>query len=316
MKPVPMRDAILRRLLSKLQAGDERLVLLSCDFGSPVIDAIKGEFPARFINVGIAEQNLVNVATGLALEGFLPVCYAIAPFITMRCYEQIRVNLGILGGLRKLDAMLLGVGAGFSYPVSGPTHQALEDISIMSAIPGLETLSPCDAVSAAALFEFASSGGIHYMRLDGKAFPALHGDFDSNLAKAGFKELHGGSSICLVATGYMTQKAIAARDLLKAKGLDIGVVDVFRLQGFDADALASSLSKYKALISLEEAFVGAGGLDSKIMRLIVERLPGMRFKPFGLSRSYLFDIGDREALHGAYGAGMDSLLAAAQGLVS
>ena len=102
---------------------DEIIFFVSADFGSPVLDDIRADFPDRFLNVGIAEQNLINVSAGLALEGFTVFAYAIAPFITMRCFEQLRVNLALLSEVRDMNVNLIGVGAGYSYVVSGPTHQ-------------------------------------------------------------------------------------------------------------------------------------------------------------------------------------------------
>ncbi|MGA0345618.1 MAG: hypothetical protein ACO3N9_03645 [Alphaproteobacteria bacterium] len=129
-KPIAMRDALLEKIWQRM-AHDETVFFVSSDFGSPVLDKIRSDFGERFINVGIAEQNLINVSAGLALEGFNVFSYAIAPFITMRCFEQNRVNLALLSEARKINVNLIGVGAGYSYVVSGPTHQSYEDITIM-----------------------------------------------------------------------------------------------------------------------------------------------------------------------------------------
>ena len=112
-KPIAMRDALLERIW-KSMGSDQKIFFLSADFGSPVLDKIRADFPDRFINVGVAEQNLINVAAGLALEGYKVFAYAIAPFITMRCCEQIRVNLALLSSVRKMNVNLIGVGAGYS----------------------------------------------------------------------------------------------------------------------------------------------------------------------------------------------------------
>jgi len=119
---IRMRDAFLRSVKDRMAAEND-IFFLTADFGSPVLDDVQSAFSNRFVNVGISEQNLINVATGIALEGFRVVAYAIAPFITMRCLEQIRVNLAILSQIRPMNVTLAGVGAGYSYEVSGPTHQ-------------------------------------------------------------------------------------------------------------------------------------------------------------------------------------------------
>ena len=133
-KPIAMRDALLERIWLSMR-DDESIFFTCADFGSPVLDKIREQFPDRFINVGIAEQNLINVSAGLAIEGYKVFAYAIAPFITMRCYEQIRVSLALLSVVRPMNVNLIGVGAGYSYVVSGPTHQCYEDLTIMRALP-------------------------------------------------------------------------------------------------------------------------------------------------------------------------------------
>jgi transketolase len=147
-----MRDAFLERVWRAM--GEDESIFFTCaDFGSPVLDKIREQFPDRFVNVGIAEQNLINVSAGLAIEGYKVFAYAIAPFITMRCYEQIRVSLALLSVVRPMNVNLVGVGAGYSYVVSGPTHQCYEDLSIMRALPNFSIYSPADHVTAAALFD-------------------------------------------------------------------------------------------------------------------------------------------------------------------
>ena len=120
LKPSAMRDAFLRQILARME-NDDRVFFVSADFGSPVLDHIRKNYPDRFINVGVAEQNLINVSAGLAIEGFKVFAYAIAPFITMRCFEQLRVDLALLSEVRTMNVDLIGVGAGYSYVVSGPT---------------------------------------------------------------------------------------------------------------------------------------------------------------------------------------------------
>src|SRR6266536_2150879 len=150
VKPRAMRDALLEQIHGAM-ASDPTIFFASADFGSPVLDRIRADHPKRFVNVGIAEQNLINISAGLALEGFTVFAYAIAPFITMRCFEQIRVNLALLSEVRELNVNLIGVGAGYSYVVSGPTHQCYEDLTLMRALPNMQILSPSDHVAAAAL---------------------------------------------------------------------------------------------------------------------------------------------------------------------
>lgn len=170
IKPLAMRDVFIERIWRSM--AEDRQVFFTCaDFGSPVLDKVRADFPDRFVNVGIAEQNLINVSAGLALEGFTVFAYAIAPFITMRCYEQVRVSLALLSEVRPMNVNLIGVGAGYSYVVSGPTHQCYEDITLMRALPNFQVLSPADHVTTAALFDGClQTTGPKYLRLTHRYF--------------------------------------------------------------------------------------------------------------------------------------------------
>ena len=125
-----MRDALIEQIYEKMYDND-RIFFVSADMGAPALDKLREDFKDRFVNVGIAEQNLVNVSTGLALEGFTVYAYAIAGFLTMRAYEQIRINLALSAQRKEINVNLIGVGAGVSYDVSGPTHHCFEDLTIM-----------------------------------------------------------------------------------------------------------------------------------------------------------------------------------------
>src|SRR4030043_1921021 len=144
-EPRVLRDIFIEKIHKKMET-DESIFFLSADFGSPALDSLRDEFKNRFINVGIAEQNLINVASGLALEGYTVYAYAIAPFLTMRAYEQIRQNLAISSQIRPVNVNLIGVGAGLSYDVTGPTHHCLEDACIMRVLPNFVVFSPADYV--------------------------------------------------------------------------------------------------------------------------------------------------------------------------
>src|SRR5436190_13891823 len=180
-KSKAMRDALLASIYEAMLHDDD-IFFVTADFGSPVLDKIRTDRSDRFINVGIAEQNLINVSAGLALEGFKVFAYAIAPFITMRCFEQIRVNLALLSEVRELNVNLIGVGAGYSYVVSGPTHQCYEDLTLMRALPNMQVLSPSDHVAAAALASRCRARpGPKYVRLDAQVLPVLYDEADFTL---------------------------------------------------------------------------------------------------------------------------------------
>lgn len=300
--PKAMRDTLLQAVYEAMR-DDSEVFFVSADFGSPVLDKIRGDYHDRFINVGIAEQNLINVTAGLALEGFKVFAYAIAPFITMRCFEQIRVSLALLSELRPMNVNLIGVGAGYSYVVSGPTHQCYEDLSLMRTLPNMTIFSPADQFSAAALVaKCLQKGGPKYIRLDAQALPTLYHAGLPNLDD-GFALHRQGDQVCLVATGYMVHTALRAAGKLAAMGISVGVVDLFGITGFDAEKLNAVLSGYCGVVTLEEAFSGRGGLDAMMFNHLAHHGLRQPLLNIGVEGGYRFEIGERDLLHEQVGIG-------------
>lgn len=298
-----MRDTFLTRLLQKMRE-EKDIALLSADFGAPAIDTIRAEFPDRFFNTGIAEQNLINLATGFALEGYRVVAYAIAPFITMRCFEQIRVNLAILSQLRPMNVTLVGVGAGFSYDVSGPTHHCIEDLAIMSTLPNLAVYSPSDHSQAPLLADHClSQPGVKYLRFDAKPhLPVAEEDCAESVTK-GFRVLHSGQHIALVCTGYMTHVAKSLLPELAARGIAPTLIDLLAYNCADKQALQSALGDSKHVFLIQEALVSAGA-----QTLLGGLEPYQRLEVIAARPHYSFEIGSREAIHEACGLGRQHIL--------
>jgi len=292
-----MRDSFLASLYEKMK-NDKSIIFISADFGAPILDKIREDYPKRFINVGIAEQNLVNVATGLALEGFTIYVYAIAPFITMRCYEQIRVNVSILSQIRPMNINFIGVGAGVSYAMSGPTHHCLEDLSIMKTLPNMEVFSPSDYMVAQSYVDRTLSiKKPKYIRFDAKPMSALEDrieNFDD-----GFRVLKNGKKLAIISTGYMSQKTI---DIIK--DFDILLVDLYFLNTYNKNKLEKVLEEIDTILTIEEGFKNSGGLDSEI---------NFNFKDktiinMGFEKKYTFDIGSREFIHEKNGIGQNNII--------
>lgn len=307
IKPRAMRDTFLQAVYEEM-VRDSELFFVSADFGSPVLDKIRADCPDRFINVGIAEQNLINVSAGLALEGFKVFAYAIAPFITMRCFEQIRVNLALMSEVRSMNVNLIGVGAGYSYVVSGPTHQCYEDITLMRSMPNMRVFSISDQLLASEMPAHGlKSQGPKYFRLDAQVLPVL---YQNNLPDipSGFSVHLNGSRICLVATGYMVHTALKAAAKLKDLGIDVGVVDIFDMTTFDREKFNQHLAKYQAVVSMEEGFAGRGGLDAMMFDNIIRHRLKIDMLNIGVEGGYRFEIGDRETLHEQVGIGVNALV--------
>ena len=307
-RPRTMRDAVIEQIIAAMEQ-DRGIFFLSADLGAPSLDKLRARFPERFINVGIAEQNLINVATGLALEGYTVFAFAISAFLSMRCFEQIRINLAILSQLRKINVNLLGIGAGLSYDLAGPSHHCLEDVGTLRTLPNLTLLSPSDPALAAALIPYVlGRPEPKYLRLDSKPLIDLGPAPGASGLERGFRELCRGGRICLVATGFMTQKALSLKNALLARGIEIGVVDLFRLNGFGIEALRETLRGYSDLITLEEGFLGCGGLEQIVSDFLRDTGGATLARAFGISREYRFEVGDREHLHFLAGCGEPAIL--------
>ena len=286
-----MRDVLIEKIHERMK-DDENIFFLSADLGAPQLDKLRTDHKDRFINVGIAEQNLVNIAAGLALEGFTVYAYAIATFLSMRAFEQIRNNLSLLGQTRKINVNLIGVGGGLSYDVAGPSHHCLEDISVIRTLPNIDIFSPSDFVLVEKYFEkTVSEKRPKYLRFDGKPVPAIYSGVKDLKIEKGFYELSKGKDICLVTTGHMTHKALRLAKRLAEEKVDIGVVDVFLLRPFDAEGFYRSIRGYKTLITLEEGFIEKGGLDSLISSVLCGRDSGIKLKRLGFSDTHVFKVG-------------------------
>lgn len=295
-KIMTMRDVLIEQIYQRMKE-DDTIFFVSADLGAPALDKLRRDFKDRFVNVGIAEQNLVNVATGLALEGFTVFAYAIACFLSMRAYEQIRINLALSSQHKRINVNLIGVGSGVSYDMSGPSHHCLEDLAIIRTLPNITLFSPSDNVMTEKFTDYSiATKSPKYIRLDGKPLPRIYEEYTEFEWEKGFYELEEGDDICIVSTGYMTHKALKiSKKLNKKKRL--GVVDIFLLKPIDEKSLFVKLQKYKYIITLEEGFVGKGGLDSLVSNILRDYGDDIKLGSMGFNDRYLFEYGSRESLY-------------------
>ena len=308
MTSMVMRDALINRLYEKMKI-DTSIFFVSADFGSPALDKLREDFPERFINVGIAEQNLISVAVGMALEGFNVYAYAIAPFLSMRGYEQMRTSVAIMSQVRKININFISVGAGLSYDVTGPTHHCLEDSCIMNVLPNFLIFSPSDSILTEKFVEFANENCFpKYIRLDGKAQPLIYSDNRKVLLDQTFHELRKGKDICIISTGYMTHKAIRIADRLEEKNISAGIIDVYILKPVNDVELLKIIKGYNHVVTMEESFLNKGSLDTIVERICFENRVCVKMNKIGFKDKYVFDVGDREYLYEKNGIGEQDIL--------
>lgn len=311
-----MRNVYIRKVL-KSMASRKDIYFLSADFGAPMLDEIKNRYPDQFINVGIAEQNLINVSAGMAFEGMTVHAYAISSFLAARAFEQVKINLSLHSQCRDLNVNLVGVGAGLSYDISGPTHHCLEDLAVVNSLPGITLFSPSDWMLVDKFHDYAlAHNRPKYLRLEGKEVPPLYGRLPGVRVEDCFCELKKGGEVCIVSTGFMTHVALDAVKLSEGNGLRPGLIDLFLLKPLDERRLAETISRYKHVITVEEGFIGKGGMDSIILNLLNAHCRGIGMSALGFPDKYVFERGNRAYLHKLYGidaAGISRLVARVSG---
>ena len=258
-----MRTALVETLC-ELAQEDDRVMLLTADLGWGALEPFAKAFPRRFINVGVAEQNMIGVATGLALEGAVPFAYSIATFATLRCYEQFRDG----PVLHRLPVRLLGVGGGFAYGHAGPTHHALEDLCVTRALPGVAVIAPADsAQTRSALRATLNLPGPVYLRIDKNERPDLSG-LDGRFALDRPELVRPGRDLLLLATGSIVVEALTAADALEARGVSAAVAVLAHLPFSPGPALARLLRGFSTVVTVEEGSV-SGGLGALAAEAVV-----------------------------------------------
>lgn len=289
-----MRDALLECIYEEMR-DNSNIYFLTADFGAPILDKIRNDYKNRFINVGVAEQNLINISSGLASEGYDVYAFAIAPFITMRCYEQIRINLALTASLKKINVNLIGVGAGVSYDVSGPTHHCLEDLSIMSLLPNFTIFSPSDVTLVKKFFkQTLKNKNPKYLRFDSKALGIIDEKFFNFNFLDGFRLIKNESEKCMVTTGYMSHVARRVNNRIKKK---VDIIDFYNLKKFNENKLISFLKKYKKIITLEESFEKYGAIENIIKTKMINYKKDIKYNFMGFKNEYTFEVGDRNFIH-------------------
>lgn len=258
-----MRKAFIQSLVA-LAERDPRVVLLTGDLGFTVVEDFAERFPDRFVNVGVAEQNMVGIATGLAEAGFVPFTYSIATFATMRPYEFIR-NGPLLHGL---PVRVIGVGTGLDYGVNGITHYALEDVALMRVQPKMMVVAPADPDQARAAVTATSEvlGPIYFRVGKGaESIPELGGRFSPGRAEL----LRDGGDIAIIALGPATRTALDAADLLAETGIDAAVAAVTSFNPSPTADIADLLDHVPVAITVEAHYLN-GGLGSFVAEVVAE----------------------------------------------
>ena len=305
-----MRKAALNMVL-ELARRDERVVFIGSDLGAGVLDAFKREIPERFFMEGISEAQVVGMAAGMALEGKVVYVNTIATFLTRRCFEQVVLDLC----LHRAQVRLIGSGGGLVYAPLGPTHEAIEDLAILRALPGMTILAPADAGEMQRLMPLTlDHPGPIYIRL-GKGGDPVVTDPAEPFAIGRIYPLRPGRDLAFVTTGITGRMALDAAAQLEQAGLSAAVLHVPTLKPLDVPALRAYLEPFPAVLSLEE-HVLTGGLGSAVAEVLAEAgYPApKRFRRLALPDAFCEHYGSQASLMARCGLSVDSAVAAARQL--
>jgi transketolase len=256
-------------VLEELAAQDQRVcAVINDSLSSAKLKSFKTKYPDRFINVGIAEQNLVGVGCGLANSGMIPYLCAASCFLTARAMEQIKVDLAY----SKTNVRLCAMSPGMAYGQLGPTHHSIEDLAWMRVLPNLTVIVPADPVETAAVMRYSLvHEGPMFLRIARLPVPRVHGDdYEFRLGKA--VRLREGSDVTLIANGLMVCRALDAAKALEVRGISARVLNMSTLKPLDHEAILDAARTTRGIVTAEEA-LAAGGLGGAIAEVLAQQHP-------------------------------------------
>jgi transketolase len=306
-----MRMAYVDTLMA-LAENNKNIVVLEADLMSCTNTGIfKKTYPDRFINCGIAEANMVGIASGLSTLGKIPFAAGFGCFSSRRVFDQFFLS----ANYARLNVKLTGTDPGVTAAYNGGTHMPFEELALMRVVPGLTVLEPSDPSSCAAFVRLmAEEYGCHYLRIPRKPVPYLYPETEVfKFGKA--KVLKEGKDICFMALGsLMVNQSLKAAETLAASGISAGVLDILCLKPIDRDAILEQAGKVRAVISAENAQI-AGGLGSAVAEILAENGCKCKFARIGI-RDEFGEVGTQDYLVDRYGLDVGSLVKKAQELLA
>lgn len=306
-----MRTAFFESLV-ELAARDERIMLMTGDLGFGVIETFARAYPGRFINAGVAEQNMTGVATGLALSGKIVFTYSIANFPTLRCLEQIRNG----PCYHKANVKVVSVGGGLIYGSLGMSHHATEDLAVMRALPNLTVVAPGDpAETTAATAALAGMDGPAYLRLGRAGEPRVHEQpVALSIGKA--LTLRDGADLTLISTGGMLFTASRVADQLQVRGISCRLLSMHTVKPLDVEAVKAAASETGLVVTIEEHSI-TGGLGGAVAEVMAEYpAKGAVLKRIGLPSAFFARAGSRDYLAAQNGLSVEAIVSSVTALCS
>lgn len=290
-----VRKAFVKKL-TELVLNNKNIYLLTGDLGFSIFDEFKIKFPDNYINIGISEANMIGMAAGMAMCGKQVFVYSIIPFITFRCFEQIRNDIC----LQNLPITIIGVGEGLSYGTSGPTHHSIEDIGVMSSLPNMVVISPGDPIEVEKLVDQTLNlGSPCYMRL-GKSGEKNINSVDINVKIGNGNVLKDGKDIAIISTGNMLSTAFDVSENLAKYNIGSKVVSLHTIKPLDKSLLRQIAKEVNNIFVIEE-HISSCGLGSRITFFYSQENIKIRINCIGLPDNFVKMIGNQEFLRMSYG---------------
>ena len=290
-----MRNTFVKTLVEVAEKRKD-ICLITRDLGYNVLNVFLEKYPERYINAGIAEQNMTSVAAGMAKEGKTVVTYSIANFPTTRCLEQIRNDCAY----HDANVKIVAIGGGMAYGAQGMSHHATEDLAIMRSIPNIKVFAPGDLVEAEEVTKaMLEEKGTCYLRLGRGGEKRIHEKIENfKIGKA--IQIENGIDIAIFSTGAILEEAYLARKELKEKGLSSSLYSFPTLKPIDKQTIIENANKYKLIVTIEEHNI-IGGLGSAVAEVMAENCVNAKLLRIGLNDEFCSIIGTQSYLREQYG---------------
>ena len=296
--------------LTQMAREDERVMCVIGDTGFSVFEEFEKEFGERFVNVGIAEQNFVSFGAGMAAMGMKPYLYNVVSFMTLRATEQIMLDVCY----QENPVVLVGVGGGFAYATAGPTHHALQDIAIMSAMPNMTVVCPGDPVEMkAVMLESLHYNKPMYIRIGRSVDPVVH------MSPTAFKigkaiKMKEGSAGTIFVTGVMLSEAVKMHKILLNQGISMALYSMPTVKPIDSETILERAQNGKPIFTIEEHSI-IGGLGDAVARVLIENQCHVPLKKFGIADQFAPVTGTREYLDDLFGISAEKMADAIKGII-
>lgn len=298
-----MRFTVLR-IIYEAALRDKKIYFLTGDLGHAYEEEFKKNIPNQYINTGIAEQNMIGIAAGLALSGMKVFVYSIAPFVTMRCFEQVKNDVCY----QNVDVNLIGVGGGFIYGPYGNTHCSIEDIAVMRVLPNMKVVCPANPLETGQLTkQILNMGGPSYMRIGRGKEPMPQKEYSVTFGK-GYK-VKDGKHGAIITSGTILTECEQTVELLTKKGLHFALINMHTIKPIDKGFVVDIINNFNTIFTVEEHSI-IGGLGSAVAEIISEEArKKIIFKRFGVNDTYLHEIGSQEYLRDKHGISAQKITA-------